>query len=328
MNLDSILKITLAVAFLLPGFLVFKLKSLVKEYIVEDNFSLTIYSLFFSLLIFSIWLISNVFWEVLFFKDYHFILNFKKAIIAGNLEILLHPKVCISISSYVVIFLIVYYLNFLFHWSSFGYLTITRVIGFKKKTNRLTPWEDLLHLAQGKWVAIETNANKVYVGLIHYISHHPFDRQIIITGTSSDTIHIYENKTEIIHSHPPKYVYLMGSSITAISVIDTGYRRKLDILKIESWIRRFPKLRRIYFFLIPIKKSIFKKMYLILPVLSIVLAYFAIKISLYIPTMFFNQNFRFNTLIVDSAYFIMILLFSLLLVKLIENYKDTLLTIE
>lgn len=202
------------------------------------------------------------------------------------------------------------------------------MIGFKKKTNRLTPWEDLLHLAQGKWVAIETNANKVYVGLIHYISHHPFDRQIIITGTSSDTIHIYENKTEIIHSHPPKYVYLMGSSITAISVIDTGYRRKLDILKIESWIRRFPKLRRIYFFLIPIKKSIFKKMYLILPVLSIVLAYFAIKISLYIPTMFFNQNFRFNTLIVDSAYFIMILLFSLLLVKLIENYKDTLLTIE
>ncbi|EKQ40103.1 hypothetical protein LEP1GSC013_2890 [Leptospira interrogans serovar Valbuzzi str. Duyster] len=80
--------------------------------------------------------------------------------------------------------------------------------------------------------------------------------------------------------------------------------------------------------MIPIKKSIFKKMYLILPVLSIVLAYFAIKISLYIPTMFFNQNFRFNTLIVDSAYFIMILLFSLLLVKLIENYKDTLLTIE
>ncbi|EKO58586.1 hypothetical protein LEP1GSC082_1981 [Leptospira kirschneri str. H2] len=39
----------------------------------------------------------------MFFKDYHFILNFKKAIIAGNLEILLRPKVCISISSYVVV---------------------------------------------------------------------------------------------------------------------------------------------------------------------------------------------------------------------------------
>lgn len=167
MDFDSFAKIIGAVGFLLPGFLILKIRQYVREFHREDAFSASITSLALSLFVAFIWLFLNFSWEA--FKgaqSYPFQAALFQLIVENNLRLVFRPNVIIAFSSYLAVFIVILMGVFLWHWSLFGHYLISNLVGFRNKTAFLTPWEDLPSVSVGRWLAIETTDDYTYVGLI------------------------------------------------------------------------------------------------------------------------------------------------------------------
>jgi len=259
LEFHDLIKILLTSLFILPGFLLSKIREKVEAFDHQNDFSATTYSLGISIIIFFLWLFFNFLYENYFSSDYHFSIALKHLVDSNNsLKILLSPKAVIAISFYALSFLLCGYFLFVWYWSSFGYILIYKFIGFTKKTKGITPWDDLPSLTVSKWVAIETNDSRIIMGQVLYISHRPYPRELIISGSDEDTIHIYENKEEINYSDSLEYIYLNDENIRSIQIHNTGLRKFLKInRKLSKNKKRRIKyiLLRIYFRIIKYIRS-------------------------------------------------------------------------
>lgn len=219
----------------MPGFLIMKVRHYVREFHRDETFASSVTSLAFSLLALALWLVLNIAWETNQAPGgYPFKNALSHLILKNRLDLLFRPNAIVALFSYLGVFLVILVGVFMWHWSLYGHFVMTRLVGFHNKTAFLTPWEDLPSLSVGKWVAIETAQDYTYVGLIHFMSHHPYEREIILTGSASQSIQTYFARQEQTHSVQPKFVYVRGDSIRAVAIIDTGTTKSL---KINSFVR-------------------------------------------------------------------------------------------
>lgn len=224
MILETILKIIPVVVFLLPGYLLIRIRRFIKEYLDEDNFNLTIQSLFFSFLVFANFFVlliisigsiktKQIFFDLIASTE----TNIGKLILSSNQDIYFLMTV------YFLAFLTLSVATFIWYWQDIGFKTIFNLIGFTSKTSRLTPWDELLQLSINKYVNVTIKTGEKILGKIAFISHLPYEKELIIGKQAGHPIQIHDsdfNKIKI--EGDLEFVYLTDKEITNIQIINTG----------------------------------------------------------------------------------------------------------
>ena len=224
MSIDSLFKLLIFAAFLLPGFVIIKVRQYVKEYRNLDNFSATTQSLFFSLVLLGVWASVNLVYEVLLHPGYNFSSAVKRLVVDNDLSLLFNPKAWYGILSFSVTFGLGLVFVFIWDWVSGTHLMVTRLIGFKSKSKNLTPWEDLFFLAFDKYVLVKVRDGYAYVGQLKFASHQPFDRELIIGKHEDYGIEVLGPEGEVRFDHDIDHVYVSAAEIVSILIIDTGVK--------------------------------------------------------------------------------------------------------
>ncbi|MES0490578.1 MAG: hypothetical protein ABUK01_11325 [Leptospirales bacterium] len=201
-----------------------------REYRNFDLFTATIQSLFLSIIIITTWGLVNYFSEY-FFPHYHFSEHIKQLLTVEEYNNVLNGSWLIfgflTFLSTVVIFSIIF---FVWEWLSLTHLFVINVLGFKNKTKNLTPWEDLFTLSLGKYAFIRTKDKFSYMGKINYVSHHPFERELILSEHEHYPLTIINDSgVEVKFSETINHAYINAKEVDSVYIIDTGV--KIDKLK-------------------------------------------------------------------------------------------------
>jgi hypothetical protein len=247
MIFEAILKIIPVIFFLLPGYLLISIQRFIKEYFEEDNFNLTIRSLFFSFLVFSKFIVmllisigSNETRKMFLILASIFEKNSAGIISSIDLNIIFLAIV------YILSFLNVCVAIFIWTWQEIGYKIITNLIGFTSKTNKLTPWDELLLLSLNKYTNVTTKNGEIILGKISYISHLPYDKEIIIGKQGIFPIQVQDTEFNNIKIEGDlEYVYLNEKEIASIQIINTGISDSEDLqesISNQGWILTYKSI--------------------------------------------------------------------------------------
>jgi len=213
---NTILNAIIGSAILLPGFFIERIRSSTREYVVKDNFSSTIQSFFFSLILFILWFLSNCLF-MLFDSSYLFTTYINRFQNYNIYHLISNKKIIYPILLYIFVFIS---FGFIVHAWEWLYLSfkLRKFLGLHRFTRNLTPWEDFIFMSSGHWVDVELSSGCHYIGMITISSHNPFEKEIVISSSDYNPMIIYNKEFQKINYEIlPDQVYLNLKNIVSIS---------------------------------------------------------------------------------------------------------------
>lgn len=207
-SVEWLFQVATSLVFLIPGYLVVCFLQTIRETKEADKFELTIQSLIFSLLIGGIWFYLTPPGHRL-----RLLLANPEALISKLLQRkpIFDSLIWLTGITLSVAIIMGYILKCRLYWE------ILRHLRFGRLNCYITTWEELSDLSIGSWVSVETKSGQNYIGIISSVTHHPYERALILRRSSTSSM-------ELINSHGRKaldeveYVWLSGDEVVSIGV--------------------------------------------------------------------------------------------------------------
>ncbi|MDD2773369.1 MAG: DUF6338 family protein [Elusimicrobiales bacterium] len=210
MDIVSVLKACLSAVFLIPGYLVVCFRALTRERGKFDSFEMMLQCLVWSLAIGLSWLYLTPTGDLVRFTIVYDKLQLEHLIVSFSFVI----QVVLQVFFLTVIMCAVCVLIDKYRF------TALCAIGLGRMSPYLTPWERTLDLSAVGWVIVNTKSKIRYVGVIMSGSHYPYERSIILRGTKTDKISVYDLNSE--RNAYGDYIWLAGDEILSIEVLPKG----------------------------------------------------------------------------------------------------------
>ena len=220
MDLLSLVNLLISVFFLLPGFLIVKLRSSVSEYKELSAFEYSISSIGYSFILFLSWVGLLVLLDKTPFTFY-FISNVRLLLLdfKGNSSLLFSPFIAKILVSYLAT--LIAFIAIAYNLSWIGFLNlIKRAFDITRFTDHLTPWEDFMILNRYNWLSVELKDGRVFLGKVGIFSHSPFSRQLILKRVKDSPIEIYDAEKKKVQYGPEiDMTYLNIDEVATINAI-------------------------------------------------------------------------------------------------------------
>lgn len=200
------------IVFILPGYLVFKLKESVIETKTLSRFELTLQSFIYSGLIYST----------------YFILPTRNLV---DTAALIGTKTIETVLSKNFLYASLWVVGFTGIWGSIVAFAafhdclygILRKLKFHRLNRYLTTWEQFADMSRAKWVSVELTDGYTYVGVLISVTHYPYEKELILGGATHKNefypVRIYNSYQKREESKdPPEFVLIPQSQIKTLSL--------------------------------------------------------------------------------------------------------------
>lgn len=221
----------LAAVFILPGFVIERIRRDAKEYTNLTAFEHTISSLLYSiiliitsLLVFSY---NNLKYNLFDLSLSEIIINYMKN---KQLDILIEPIKYFSIT-YFIVFISIASFIYSAAWIDLIY-RIKLLMKLQRRTKFPTPWDDYFHENSQKWMSVTLNDGRTILGKASITSHSPYEPELIISSEPGDPIKVYQNKQRINASIEYDDIYIPRDSIVSIESFEKPEKRRSKTISI------------------------------------------------------------------------------------------------
>ncbi len=195
------INIFFSIIFLLPGFILIKIRHSTSEYRELTIFEYTTTSIGYSLIIFLLWILYQYILESITFFDYEFFIYVERIIISKQYSIIFTGFFTKFILSYLNIVLLFAVFIYNIYWTKV-LKKIKHLLGHNRFTDHLTPWEDFLIINQNNWLVIELKDGSSIMGKIGFHSHSPFEKEFVLKRVNETPITIYDKEKVKVNFGP------------------------------------------------------------------------------------------------------------------------------
>jgi hypothetical protein len=219
--LTTALNILVSIFFLLPGFIIIKVRQSTSEYREMSAFEYTTASIGYSIAIFLLWILYQISLEAVKVFHYHFFDELKNVVFGKDYDLLFDGFLVKCFIPYLnVVFLFAIFI-YNFHWISLN-KRIKSLLGHNRFTDHLTPWEDFFIINRNNWLVVELQDKRSIMGKVGFSSHLPFKKEVVLKRIDSTPIVLYDSNNKIVNFGPDiDQTYINTEDITAIhSVVD------------------------------------------------------------------------------------------------------------
>ncbi len=220
----TFIDIVSTIFFLVPGFLIVKIHQSTREFRDLSAFEYTTLSVAQSFMVFLLWVLWILFIGGLF--PFHLIEDLKDLVLNGNHALFFTRSLAVFFTTYLTAFLIAALFLYNFAWTRIVNKGL-RLIGFKRFTEHLTPWEEFQMLGRPNWILVELKNGRSIAGKLAFASHIPFGKELVLKRVDQSPVMVYDENHELVDYGPEiDMTYVNGDEIRTMHMVRDGEAEK------------------------------------------------------------------------------------------------------